>query len=396
MMQDFEDMLYLFGEGAIGVGTMLPEHGLNVDLIRKYAIAQGIWPVVYTSLSEHCDVSIYQNEFLKTVSKGITRNEFTLRIIKQIEDAGIEVCLLKGMTVSMLYKNPDCRISGDTDILIALDNVEKTISVLKECGYTIEEYLRNSHHIKAHHTIGGLLEIHISLYRNTDEQIVFNGLKMYDEPYRNITISGYTLKTLGFNDGLIYLTAHFIKHLVKKGSGIRQVMDLLLYIREYEKEIDFGKYNDILKELRYDKLVDVIKSIGAKYFGLNYPICSKDIMDRVLLDMKNGGVFGFGTNTRSDFYDKYCQRRTELTRYKFKKYFEANAERSLLEKIFPKQQILMATGYNYAKKKYLFPVAWVNRYFDLILRRGKEAADYRKKTEVEERLRLMRDLNMID
>lgn len=396
MTQDFEAMLYLFGKGAVGGNISVPTREFDAARIRKLAIEQGIWTIVYPALTDYCDLTEYQNEFFRTVSKGITRNDFTLNIIKQLEAAGITVCLLKGVTVSRLYNDPDCRISGDTDILINPRDVEKTVSVLLDLGYEMEKYTRNSHHLKARHPIGGLLEIHISLYRSTDEQIVFNGLKLYEEPYTKLDINGYTVKTLGINDGLMYLTAHFIKHLVKKGSGIRQVMDLLLYMREYKDEIDFEKYDKILKELRYGKLIDVVKSIGEVYFGLDYPTCYPEIMNRILDDMESGGVFGFESDTRADFYDRYCKRRTTMSERHFKKFFSSKSERSTREKLFPSRRILIATGYEYAKNTFLVPLAWLNRYFDLLLRRRREATDKRRSTEIEARMKLMQDLNMID
>ncbi len=397
MTNHFKNMLYLFAASSRGIKAQI-EGELNIEEIRRLSVEQGIWTLVYPELAKICDASKYQMEFFSLVSKGIAKKEFTLGIIKKIEDAGIPCCLLKGATVAGLYHDPECRVSGDTDILINPDDEEKLIKVLIELGYGVEERAENDHHLKAYHKNGGLLEAHIMLYSKVTAKIIFNDIEVYSEPWTKMNINGYDYNILGINDGLMHLTVHYISHLTNEGGGVRQMMDLLLYMEKYKDEIDFERYYGLMEELSYDKLLDVIKTIGAKYFGFDYEAKYEKEADKLLEDSEKGGIFGFETDARRGFSKAYCDRRTTMSKYQHKIYMSLNSEASIFDKIFPAQKILVTVyGIKYAKYKWLLPVAWVHRSFKVITNKllKKKATKRSESPEFKERMDLMRDLNMI-
>lgn len=396
MTQQFENMLYLFGKNANGAEVKL-RFDPDVEEIRKYSIEQGIWTMVYPELAKICDASRYKQEFLETVSVGVMRKEFTLGTIRKLEENGIRCCILKGTMLSQLYKDPECRISGDTDILIDPKDEAKAKKVLKELGYEIGKREKNNHHLKAYHKKGGLLEVHIMLYGHTTSEILFNGLNLYGEEWNKTEIGGYEYHILGVNDCLMHLTAHYIKHLINEGGGVRQMMDLLLYIEKYADKIDFERYDRLLKELHYDKLIDVIRTVGGKYFGFNYEIKDEELAKKVLTDSETGGIFGHETDERKHFYDDFCKKRTTMSKYRLKIFSALKSEISVFDKFFPsRERMINIYGYNYAKKKVLLPIAWLNHYFNILTGRRKVVPDKRDTAEFKSRMQLMRDLGMIE
>ena len=395
MTSHFKNMLYLFGANATG-RSVQTEDEVNIEEIRRLAIEQGIWTMVYPELAKLCDTSQYQIGFFQAVSQGIAKKEFNLKMIRRLEDAGIRCCLLKGAALSGLYNDPECRVSSDTDILINPDDEKRAKEFLKRNGYSVEDRLKQSHHTQGYHPIGGLIEVHVALYSEEKTKLLFNGLDMYSEPWTKMEIGGYSYNVLGINDGLMYLTAHYIKHLVSEGGGVRQMMDLLLYIEKYREKIDFDRYNKILKELKYDKLIDVVKTVGAKYFGFNYEIKYESLADEILSDSEKGGIFGHEADDRKNFYDAYCDRRTTMSKYGYKAFIMFRSYKNIFNKLFPNsQRMVNIYGYKYAKNKALLPVAWLNRYFDILFGRRKSIIRERKETGVESRLKMMRDLGMI-
>lgn len=394
MTNHFKNMLSLFAQNA--TGSPFQQCGeIDVEEIRRLSVSQGIWTLVCPELGKVADISKYQMGFFKTVAQGIARKEFNLKMIKNLEDAGIRCCILKGAAVSGLYKDPECRISGDTDILIDPKDEKKLIRILKENGYTVEDREMYDHHTQATHPVGGLLEAHIDLYSETTAKFLFGGKEMYSEDWMQIDIGGKMYHTLGVNDGLMYLTAHYIKHLVNEGGGVRQIMDLLLYIEKYAEKIDVDRYNRILKELRYDGLLEVIKTIGSKYFGFSYDIKNEELAEKVLTDSEVGGIFGFETKDRKRFYAEYCKIREAQPKYK--NLFTKKSEKNILVKLFPSSARLVTyQGYGYAKNKFLVPVAWIHRYFDIILGRRKKAINKTNTQEFKDRMQMMRDLGMIE
>lgn len=401
MTNSFQSMLHLFGAGALGteaaVEEQLNEEQLNIEKIRKLAIEQGLWTVIYGPLSKLYDLSGYKGEVLAAVANAMRQREFTLGVIRQLEREGVECCLLKGIAVARVYAHPDCRISSDTDILIAPQNERKAEEILKKRGYSFEQRKANDHHLKAYHPIGGLLEVHIMLYSHTTEQVVFNGLKLYGEAYETITFDGNEYKVLGINDGLLYLTAHYIKHLINGGGGVRQMMDLLLYMDYYKDQINADKYFRILRELKYERLIRVIMSIGAEYFGFAYEKTDPELMQQILDDTEQGGIFGYSANDRQNFYQAYCSRRTCWSRARYKLFWWFKSETTIINKLFPSRKKMLERGYRYARYRILLPVAWIHRYFDIIARKAEPDTNQKALSEgFNKRMELMKKLDMID
>ena len=50
-----------------------------------------------------------------------------------------------------------------------------------------------------------------------------------------------SVQTDSMKDTLMYLTAHYIKHLINSGGGVRKMMDLLLYIEKNKDKIPSTK-----------------------------------------------------------------------------------------------------------------------------------------------------------
>ncbi len=394
MTHEFEDMLRLLGAGARGYEVSAAQ--MDMEAVRACAILQGVWPIVYKAAEKTADVSRWRNEFITAVAKSVTRKEFTLSIIKKLEENGIICCLMKGAVVADLYAQPECRISGDTDIYINPADEYKAVTFLKENGYDVEKRAKNDHHVKARHPVGGLLELHVRLYSKTSENIVFGGHITYSDKYEKVLINGNVFHVMTPDDELMYLTAHYIKHLVNGGCGIRQVMDLLLYIEKNRDKIDFEKYNETLRKLRYDKLINVLKSVGTTYFGYDYPMCDKILMDKLLTDMEKGGTFGYLADDRTNFIDIYCAKRASSKTQQFV-YSKISSEKNIFFKLFPPKWYLAKAGYGYAKNSLLIPFAWFNRLFNIAVRRIKSYDENKMAAEKSnKRLEIMKELGMID
>lgn len=396
MTQDFRDMLYLLG-AAVNNSNVNLNREVSVKNIRELAISQGVYSLVFPELEKICDMRSFTREFLTFVADGIRRNTFYLNILSDMEKEGISFCLLKGAAISEIYPVPEYRISGDTDILINSNDEKRVVEFLKKKGCTVEKRDKNEHHSKVHHPVGGLMELHVRLYSIPAEKILFSGKVLYNEEYSRITVNGQSIPILGINDGLIYLTAHYIKHFVNKGGGVRQMLDLLVYIEYYKNEIDFVRYHKILKDLRYDKLIAAIKSIGAKYWGFDYPITDEELAERILTDCEDGGIFGGDNENRNGFYKEYYLRRNSKNVLEHKCFMAANAEHSVINRIFVGQKGLTARGYTYAKNKLLVPIAWIHRFIDAVTdETRKRNTNTEIGKEVRKRLKLMQDLEMIE
>ncbi len=396
MTPQFEAMLRIFGDGATGNVNKYPGD-IDSDAVVSLAHIQGVWTVVYPALAKVCDVSKYHLQFLAAVRDGVRRNEFTFNALQKIKDEGIEVCLLKGASVAALYNEPHSRISSDVDILINPKDEKKVLDILLKNGYSVEKRSRYDHHTKATHPVGGLLEVHVGLYSRITEKAIFSGADMYNEEWIDSEADGKKFKTLGINDNLNYLTAHYIKHFIKGGSSIRQMMDLLLYLKKYENQIDFEKYNRLLKELKYEKLINAVKSIGGMYFGLDFEITEPELMKDILEDCASFGLFGYNSSAGGDVYGDYCRMRKSMTDSELRYEFMFRSEQSVFGRLFPSKDVLLKHGYSYAKHSVLVPFGWAHSLFDALLRRFNPQKNHKEANERKNnRTNLMKKLEMID
>ena len=351
MTQEFYDVVKLFGAGALGT-VYNPDHELNIEKIYKLSLEQGIWHTVYLALEKIADLSKYKIKFLSSVSKNISKKEFIYDTVDELEENGIECTYLKGVTVARFYIEPDCRISGDTDILVDEKELNHARKVLKHAGFDVEENISNMYHFEAQHPVGGILEVHKDLYQKHIRDILFKGLLSYNEPRNCVTVDNRKIKTLGINDELNHLTAHYIKHYITKGAGIRPLMDLMLYIKHYESQIDWEHYNKIWKDIGFYKLIEIFKGIAVKYWNFEFNTYNAEFAEDVLGDIERGGLFGFGDEDGIDFLNVYLAETQDKNA--LNEYMSKNPLRSKWWRIFPNRLYLSRSGYPYAMKGGVF------------------------------------------
>lgn len=409
MTQEFKNMLHIFGCGARGTKVNI-ENCNNLSRIRKMALDQECWDIVYCALREDIEngkikippeiAAQLEKTFIQNIARNIQRVEFNKNIIKGLENEGIESCMLKGTTVACLYNMPEARISSDTDIIINPKLKNKAIAFLEKNGYTIKPFDKYDHHIKATHKVGGLLEVHVAYHSVNTKDILLDGEIEYMEEYRELNDGTVTQ---GINDGLLYLTFHIVKHFINDCIGVRQIMDLLLYMKEYEERIDWDRYNTLLKGLKYDKFISVIKGIGVKYWNFQFDdtAVSDEEMNAVLDEIELGGLFGINEDNREIFYQRYTALRSKKNKLSYMRSKYLKGESSFIKKLFPSLENVSEYCPYVLKRPYLLPVAWIHRFIikakGVISGRGQYVLLDTDKTEgmIERRMEIIRKLDML-
>ncbi len=401
MTQEFDDMLQLLGMAITGQSHIF-DHRLDVQRIKAYSVSQGVWNLVYPQLAKVESVPPQEQEIhMQAVYKSLQRIYTHLEVIEELEKQGITCCLLKGISAAVTYPEPDLRISGDTDVLVDEKDEPRVLEYLENHGYHVERRTKRGHHSEAFSEVG-LMEIHVRFYGIPTEKLLLDGLTLYNEPHRKKELYGHNVTVLGINDGLMFLTAHYIKHFVNTGGGVRHMLDLLQYIKMYDSEIDYEKYNELLKKLHYDKLITVVKTIGAKYWGFDYPIIYEDLAEQILADTEAGGIFGHNSKERKEFYNLYCQKRSgNKIKSSYVQFFEGESDN--IKKFFPTHEMLKSQGYRCTKFKWMYPIPWFERVIRVFLRRiRKENKGAGTATRIDNgagmvaRIDMMKNLGMLD
>lgn len=284
----------------------------------------------------------------------------------------MECVLLKGFFFAQLYSEPDFRISGDIDLYVDEENEETVVDILKKYDYNCSKRLKKEYHRECMNNSVGLLELHVSLYDSYCKDVWFNGIvDKPTEPLVDIeTNDGYKYTVLGYIDNYIFSVLHFIKHFIGGGVGIRQLMDIMLLAKKYKNQIDVKRHRELMCNMHFDTLMDVMSYISINHLGFNKEdlIFCKDnsdyskVADDILDIIEDGGLFGQYSSELDDFSQIYTEMCLRKKGDGYTNYIKKNLkENGFMNSIFVSSDQL-SDKYIYAKKTpILLPIAWIHR-----------------------------------
>ena len=282
-------------------------------------------------------------------------------LTKLFNENKINHLFVKGAAIRSYYPVAEVRTSGDTDVIVESKNLNKAADILVENGFTLSQrtdiqnvlfYKGEEFEIKNY--IDGVNKKCEEFFANP-----FNGMT------ENIGENAYSLLPTYH---LAYVISHLLRHLTTGGVGIRQLIDVDVLLRS--GKTDINKLFDIARELGVEKSFKVVISLSKEYFDT--PV---DIDFKVNAELKNslekviltGGVFGFAI---SDNGTSRLIRSLNTS----KKQGVLVSLRAFLSMIFVDKEYLYRV-YNYSDRHhFLLPLAFFNRLFDAVFKRGKSNA----------------------
>lgn len=407
MTRDFKKMISLLQYSVFGTKSEYEETG-DIEAVLRIALQQGVFPLVYGALEKEQKLAL-NSKWEQTFFRAMMRNEQKMvslaGIIKKIEEAKIPYCILKGCTVAADYCLSECRLSGDIDLYVRPEFEQKTSELLKSLGFEVEPRPEGKQDFKASNPASGLIEVHVQLYHEDFSRVVLKNKFGVTEDFSEVKISeNLTVKALGPNDTLDFLTTHFIKHFVREGSGIRQITDLLAFVNNHKERIDFERYFARLDEINFKKLILNVFGIGVKFFGLELEEFSTEMIDEIMDDVEAGENFGFGEAERDGFYERFLKKRAQQRPEEARKLLRSK-RKSIIRSVFlPSGRQLINKGYRYLEKtKILYPVAYMNRLWDVAVaivlkkRNIKRDMGYAQKANpvIDARMEMMKKLDIV-
>ena len=224
-----------------------------------------------------------------------------LRLIQQMNDAGIPALLIKGYAVADCYAAPDCRMSGDTDLLIEPKNEKRACVFMKANGFAVERRWTNGHHDVCRHPQLGCVELHVMLYDEIVEDVWFgrmDGRELVCESAIEVATQDGSYRTLGYTDHMIFLMLHLIKHFIMTGMSLRMMLDVALFFSHHAERIDSARFWKTMESLKYGTIAQSILWAMVRYCGIDATsipglceACPKQV-GMILDDLENGGWLG--------------------------------------------------------------------------------------------------------
>lgn len=188
------------------------------------------------------------------------------RILEKLEQEGIDVLPLKGSLMIEMYPRPDQRQMSDLDMLIRIRDQERVRDSMQSLGYQVARYQVTNEdtysmppfmHVEMHH----------DLFTKTS---TYEKLKRYyaDAWSRSIPDGGNGYRyRFSWEDFYIYLLAHFYKHFCDGGSGIRNILDIYVFLEQYGDRLDEEYLHRELSDIGLLKFREQMEALSNQWFG---------------------------------------------------------------------------------------------------------------------------------
>jgi len=173
-------------------------------------------------------------------------------VCRILDDNQIRSIFLKGPVLALdLYGDISLRTSCDLDLIVPMEDLARTESLLLKLGYVKDDYFETilgdwkwrHHHITFYHPIIGIkLEIHWRLNPGPSKEPGFN--KLWTRK-RTSTITNYPIYYLGREDLFMFLVSHGARH---GWSRLRWLADIDRLSRQ---PIDWVVLRELLYKYQY-------------------------------------------------------------------------------------------------------------------------------------------------
>lgn len=331
-----------------------------IDRATEHSISGLLYSSIDWDFQSEKDEELIKNWKLSTFYTGVHQIRHISqveKIIKKFNEENIRVIVLKGLVIREFYKNPELRTMCDADILVHEEDLDKARKVLTSLDYSeSEEYDEHGAHIVFEHKNHLAVEVHWTLI-NDD---YFNGSKEFEKSIWDnaikVKIGNTEALSLGWDDLALHLCIHMAVHIVHRGFGVRQLVDLVILLKNKGDEINWNEFHRKAIECKVNKFVIIIFNVCKELFGMEIPSevndgyeVERSFLNKFIDEIIESGVYGHG-DLAHDFGNDISNS-------------EESNLKNFLSLLFPSLEN-MNDKYNYAKKfKILLPIAWIHHLF---------------------------------
>ncbi len=277
------------------------------------------------------------------------------RICSAFEENGFDYMPVKGAIMKHLYPNHELRGMSDADILIREEQYPQIRAVMTDLGF--EEVGESDHeHIWSHDHL--TVELHKRL------------MPTYNKDYYSYFGVGWDLAkvqnghrwSMTHEDAFIYDFIHFAKHYRDGEGNCRFVVDLWIHMRSFpDLDMDYIRHEMVKMHMGafYDNIMNLIK---AWFYDGPWDEKTERITEVLFSD------------------DEQKKEANLLAKNVRSEQNNGTAKRRKLQIIFPDKEHMR---WSYPKwKKIPLPIAWVLRWFDILLFRRNVIKNKASETKV--------------
>lgn len=423
MTNEFKALMQLVGAAAQGKALQKLPDDLDWARIERLANEQAVQTLLgyapRLSPALDCPAELRESLVSQMRQEAFSNHAWkhsTLQLLAEMNAAGIPALLIKGYAVADCYAAPDCRMSGDTDLLIEPKNEKRACAFMKANGFAVEHRWTNGHHDVCRHPQLGCVELHVMLYDEIVEDVWFgrmDGREFVSESAIEVATQDGSYRTLGYTDHMIFLMLHLIKHFIMTGMSLRMMLDVALFFSHNAERIDSVRFWKTMESLKYGTIAQSILWAMVCYCGIDQTslpgLCGDcpESVEMILDDLESGGWLGkIDEKAREEGWYEYNRQLLMKNRSKaqyllFMLRWKIGA---YLKALFPSRKTLAIRYPCVQKSALLIPLVWLHRLIFRGSRAVKKGAlttyiitDEKKiGTSAQERVQMFKNLGMMD
>ncbi len=255
--------------------------------IYNFANKQNVTNMTYYAIKNmglsDADIMPFYEDYKKFTIREAKQQLMTERIFSMLEEKEINCMPMKGFCIKNLYPVESMRYSVDTDIYFDSSRAEELNEIMLSLGFTFkkDEYDQLIYH--------KLPIYNYEMHKNLVEDRI-PGFEYFSSSFdRSIPYSDEFkyVRIMSNEDLLIHSVAHFYKHYVGEGAGIRFLLDIYFLTEklEYDEEYVYKKLDEF-SLLEFFKKMKNLSDIWFKSgeYDSNYR--------KIALFLYSNGVFG--------------------------------------------------------------------------------------------------------
>lgn len=198
------------------------------------------------------------------VAKNLVQVSERDKLIRLLTEDGIDVLPLKGSVLIDMYPNPSWRQMADLDMLIRADQNHKVRAHMERLGYTTKIFDSGKDDC---YDLPPFL--HVEMHRQlVPESSPLPGLSdYYVDPWRRAVADTAHLYHFSWDDYYLFLLAHFYRHFQVGGSGIRNVMDIHVFLQKHKQDLHEEYLSAELEKLHMTDFRTDMEARAERWFG---------------------------------------------------------------------------------------------------------------------------------
>ena len=270
----------------------------------------------------------------------------------------IEFLFVKGAMLREYYPVKEFRTSGDIDVVIKAQSIKRLISLLS--GFQGVKKKKKKKDLIVCQCFEQEIEIHSNFdCDNPYFESIFDASEKCSYEYK-----------ISDEEHLLYVLCHIIKHFNSFGAGIKMFADIDVLIRHIG-DFDYDSFMDKCRSLNIEAFAKSSLSLCNYWFGtpvkaeISFEANSKfrELFENEII---NSGAFGFNKRDLGDYYVNKGIGKDGKNNLSAK-------VRAFFKLLFPSKNYLKRS-YTYCDRHpILLPLAWLNRLYDGIFKRGRQS-----------------------